>query len=818
MSNVTGQSNIVRSSIYCLLMKGVSFALLAAVGMVTASARAEIVENTSVSGPKTTVRYALWGGADEVASTRNLAQRFVKTHPDIRLDIGVYPWGQYWAKLQTQMASGLAPDVMQFFSGSFGVWVARGALMPLDKLAEKSAYRLDDFFPVTIENCRWNNHLYALPTDIAGWSVVYSTDLLEQSGIPKSEWPKSDQSLSWEQFQSLAKKLTLRNPDGTVAQYGMSAGQNWNLTISGKDGSDFVDRPVDPTRSTVAGNDRLAKSLIELFQSEYGDATTLGPKPLSAGAFTVNSDSLLLNSKIAMGTTGPWALKELKNAGVHFGLTPVPHGTGDHALINVNSLAIFAGCKHPDEAWEFVQYMTSNQVTGERASRLGGIPPRKGAVQSFLKNEYGIPGCEAFIHDMSVASPALTAGITTVAKVRDDWLSGTEETIAGEYERRLAALPKPISSQKYAQFVSGMNTFIEKCVRDRLPNLDSGIRAAIQEDQPKHSSAFVRQVLPAATLIGNLLLAGFYLRGISRERQDDSAKATSRITRGGALFLTPWLIGLTCFVVGPILASVLLSFTNWNMISSPQWVGFQHYLDLASDAKFLTGIRITFTYAAIAIPISLAGGLFTAGLLTTGIRGADFFKALIYFPALFTGAETAVLWTNMLNKDHGVLNYILSWLHISGPDWMDSGHAFYSVLLMNVFWVGGAMIVYYAGMKQIPQALFEAAELDGASAARKFRSITIPMLSPVILFMVVMTTIGSFQVFTPALFFAGSSTEIGAPNDSLRFYAVNIYDKAFNNLQMGEACCYAIILFLIIFAITYGQLKLAKRFVHTEAN
>jgi multiple sugar transport system permease protein len=128
------------------------------------------------------------------------------------------------------------------------------------------------------------------------------------------------------------------------------------------------------------------------------------------------------------------------------------------------------------------------------------------------------------------------------------------------------------------------------------------------------------------------------------------------------------------------------------------------------------------------------------------------------------------------------------------------------------------MIIYYAGMKQIPQSLYEAADLDGATLARKFLKITIPLLSPVILFMVVMTTIGSFQVFTPALFFATDSTQIGSPNDALRFYSVNIYDQAFNNLKMGEACSYAIVLFLIIFAITFVQLRVARRFVYSEVS
>lgn len=800
-------------------MKRGLHALSAAVAMSLAvSARAEIVEDATFTGPKTTIRYALWGGADEVTQARGFALGFVKKHPEIRLDVGVYPWGQYWAKLQTQMASGLAPDVMQFYSGSFGVWVARGALMPLDGLVKESGYDLSDYFPVTIENCRWDNRLYALPTDIAIWSLVYSTDILEQSGISRGDWPSSKEPMTWEAFQSLTKRLTLRKPDGGYAQYGMAAGQNWNLTVAGKDGADFVDRPVNPTRSTVLGNEGLAKSLIDLYQSQYGDRATLGNKPLAAGAFTVNSDTLLINPKFAMGTTGPWALRELKQAGVHFGLTPVPRGPKDHALINVNSLGMYVGCKHVKEAWTFIKYMASAEVTGERGAKLQGIPPRKAAVDAFIHNQYQIEGCEAFVHDLSVASPTMTTDSTGIVKARDDWMGATEEILDAEYDKRLAQLPKPISASDYAKFVGGMNAFVESTIRERLPKLDQDISGAINDATPRSPRPLVRFALPLVAAILLILGAGAYLKGVGKERAGDVSNVAEgrKTSSAGYGFIGPWLFGFCCFVFGPILAAVALSFTDWNMISAPHWVGFQHYLDLPKDAKFLIGLKTTFTYALFVIPISLCGGLFTAGLLASGIRGSNFFKALIYFPALFTGAETAVLWTNMLNKQHGVLNYILSWFHIDGLDWMDSTHAFYSVILMNVFWVGGAMIVYYAGMKHIPQTLYEAADLDGASAPRKFRSITIPMLSTVILFMVVMTTIGSFQVFTPALFFASSSTDIGSPSDALRFYSVNIYDQAFNNLKMGQACCYAIILFVIIFAITFLQLKVARKFVYTE--
>ncbi|HWD40663.1 MAG TPA: extracellular solute-binding protein [Fimbriimonas sp.] len=784
------------------------------------SSRAEIVENRSFSGPKTTIRYALWGGADEVGTARLFCQQFVKLHPEVRLDVAVYPWGQYWAKLQTQMASGLAPDVMAFYSGSFGEWVARGALYPLDDLAKQSGFTVKDYYPQAIENCSWDGKLFTIPTDIAIWSMVYSTDRLEESGIPKSEWPRADKAMTWDEFLKLSKRLTLRGADGKIVQYGMSAGQEWDLAMCGMYGGSFVDRPVNPTKSTAANNEALIRGFTELFQNQYADSTTLGAAPLSAGAFTNNSDTILISPKFAMGTTGPWALRQLRDAGVQFGVTPMPQGPHPHNLISVNSAGIYAHSKHVKEAWEFVAFLTSGDREKEVGLRMKGIPSLISATPYLIHNSYNIPGAEAFLEDLKIAEPTMTADATAIVSARDNWLNSTDEAIEAEHDARLGSLPKTngkVSAADYQKYVAAMNDFIAKTVRRRMPEMDANLSKAIYEDHLPPPTPLVKFVLPLLAVLGLIGVGAVYVRGVGKTRQSEAAGLEGeKVGKTGYWFISPWLIGFSCFVLGPILAAVALSFTDWNMIRSPHWIGFQNYLQMATDKNFLIGLKVTFLYALLVIPISLLGGLFTAGLLTMKIRGTDLFKAIIYFPALFTGAETAVLWTNMLNKEHGVLNYILSWLHISPVDWMDARHAFFSVILMNVFWIGGAMIIYYAGMKQIPAALYEAAELDGATVSRKFLSITIPMLSPVILFMVVMTTIGSFQVFTPALFFTDSSASIGSPDNSLRFYAVNIYDKAFNNLEMGGACSYAIVLFLIIFAITFVQLKLANRFVHSE--
>jgi multiple sugar transport system permease protein len=785
-------------------------------------APAEIVENLNATGPKVTVRYAIWGGADEVTTARGFCKRFVQLNPNIRVDVAVYPWGQYWAKLQTQMASGLAPDVMAFYSGSFGVWVSRGALLSLDQLAKQTGFKKEEYEPAAIENCSWNGHLYTVPTDIAIWSLVYSTDRLEESGIPRSQWPSNTRPMSWDAFNILADKLTLNNGDGTVAQYGMSAGQNWDLSMIGIFGGDFVDRPVNPTRSVVAGNEKLIRGLDEIFDHQYAQESTMGSVPLSNGAFAASSDTALLSPKFCMGTTGPWALKELKDGGVHFGLAPLPEGTRPHTMINVNSVAIYSHSQHPMEAWRFASFLGAidqEQVVGKT---LKGIPTLKAALPSFLNNQYGIKGCEAFLHDLSTSEPAISPDNTSIQSARDDWLTSVEGEIEAEHDSKLGSLPKAggkISAQDRAAFATSMKSFIDSTIRGRLPELDHKLGMAFAEDHPRPASPFVRFVLPILGAFALCISAIFYIKTVGKSRTEGASPGGSkRDGAAGYLFISPWLFGLCCFTLGPILAAIALSFTNWNMISPPVWVGAKHYLELPQDSKFLIGIKNTFAYALFVIPISLVGGLFTAGLLTARIRGSAIFKAIIYFPALFTGAETAVLWVNMLNKDHGVFNAILGWFGIAPVDWMDSHHAFMSVVFMNFFWIGGAMLIYYAGMKQIPESLYEAAELDGATMTRRFLQITIPLLSPVILFMVVITTIGAFQVFTPALFFAPNSTSIGAPDDSLRFYAVNIYDKAFNNLQMGEACSYAIVLFLIIFTITVIQLKLASRFVHSETS
>jgi len=812
MSTRCARRALFKSNLCSVAMVGIVMSAL-----MNVTALAELFQNNSYSAPKTTIKYAMFGGAGEVAITEQICRMFVEENPDVSVDAVVYPWAQYWTKVQVQAASGLAPDVITLYSGNIGLWVENGAILPLDEFMRDSGFKREDYYAAAMDVCTWHGLQYCMPLEISVRTLVYSADRFEERGIPRDQWPAPDKPISWQRFKDLAAQLTFRNPDGTISQYGMASGQLWNQTMYRMFGGDMLDGAVEPNRPTVAGNEKFFQGVAEVFRMQYTDRTMLGLHGLSAGGVE-NVETLLISPRFAMATTGPWALVTMKQAGVNFRFAPMPENVYPSQLINVNAVGIYSHSKNPRQAWRFIRFLASQEAQSLVGRKLKGVPALISAKDAFIHNEFGIEGCEAFLCQLPIAVPEVTSSKAFVTAEVSKWGERLEQRFAVEYESKYKSLPRPkgvISAGDYAKFTVDMNTFIENTVRQELPILDNDLRAAFERSKmppPDFKSKFF---FPGIALSAMTCLVVFYVMCVRKYNAMPRAGYRSN-NAAGLLCVSPWLFGFLCFSLLPILAAIYLSLTDWNMIRPPVYVGLRNYFHLISDDFFRIGLMKTFKYAALVIPISLAGGLFTAGLLTCNIRGAAFFKSIIYFPSLFADAAAAVLWVNMFNRDYGVINNLLSYVGISPINWMDAAHAFYAIILMNFFWIGSSMIIYYAGMKQIPASLYEAAEIDGAGPVRKFISITIPMLSPVIMFMVVITTIGAFQVFTPALFFSPDAAHLGSPADSLRFYSVNIYNEAFNYLRMGNACCYAVILFILIFVITMVQMKLAKRFVHSE--
>ena len=414
--------------------------VLALVLSVPATA-AEYVENRDYTGAKTTIRYAMWGGANEVEMGRTICQRFVEEHPEIRIEVAVYPWGQYWAKLQTQAASGLAPDVISVFSGQVGIWINHGALLPLNPLIEASGLDLNKYHKVALDNYTWDGQLFAFPMEIALATLIYSIDRLEQSGIPPEDWPKAETAMSWTDFKKLAKKLTLRHPDGSIAQYGMSSGAwDWNGILFRLYGGEMVDRLVNPTRATVLNNEPLAKGIVEIFQTMYGDRFHASREVTSTAGFA--GDSLLLSPKFAMSYVGPWSLAALRQSGVRFGLAPPPHGPHPSQLISTNGVGIYSGSRHPQEAWALIRFMASQAVQPIYGKRLKGVPVLKSAADALIDNDFGIKTTEAYLADLGIARPVLSSGNTYIGAAVTKWVQQTERIFDNKYDRRLGQLPR----------------------------------------------------------------------------------------------------------------------------------------------------------------------------------------------------------------------------------------------------------------------------------------------------------------------------------------------------------------------------------------
>lgn len=292
----------------------------------------------------------------------------------------------------------------------------------------------------------------------------------------------------------------------------------------------------------------------------------------------------------------------------------------------------------------------------------------------------------------------------------------------------------------------------------------------------------------------------------------------------GWLFASPWIIGFLLFTAGPMLFSLYASFTRYNIIAAPTWIGLDNYERLfTNDPLFLKSLSNTFWMVAIRIPVVMLASLSIALLLNAGVPGERTFRTIIYLPNVLSGIAAIFLWQWILSP-RGLFNEALAFFGIRGPAWFsDPVWTKPGMVIMGLWWIGGNVLIYLAGLKGIPRELYDAAAIDGAGRWKTIRNITLPLLTPTIFFEVVTAIIGTFQIFTTAFILSGKDYALGGPRQSMLFYVLYLYNRAFGKvgaggLQMGYASAMAWILFIIILVITLIQLRLARRWVYYETD
>lgn len=301
----------------------------------------------------------------------------------------------------------------------------------------------------------------------------------------------------------------------------------------------------------------------------------------------------------------------------------------------------------------------------------------------------------------------------------------------------------------------------------------------------------------------------------ARERRRSRTQRSRSLT--GLAFAAPYLVGFVVFIAYPVLASLRYSFTDFNLFQAPHFVGLSNYREMLGDERLIQSLVNTAYITVVGVPTSLALALAGAHVLNLPVRGQPLYRALLYLPTIVPVVVAGYLWRWLFNAQYGAIAQLLSFLHLPQPLWLDDPDwTRPAVILMSLWTVGGAMLIYLAALRDVPADLYEAASLDGAGAWGKFRHVTWPVLSPVTLFQVIVLLIAYVQIFTQPYVLTQTrlNTTNAGPDDTLLSYTVYLYQTAFSGLRMGYASAMAWVLFLLTMAVTLLMLRSSRRWVH----
>ena len=743
------------------------------------------------------------GGPEEDAIVEESLERFEAEHPGIRVRrVNPGDAGSFYTKLQTMLVAGEPPDVFYVGAERLANFAELGLLAELDEFvaaetseAPDTALDLADFFPATVDAFRYDGarvgggSLYGIPKDFTTVGFYLNLDLFKKAGIavPGDDW-------TWDEFIEIARRLG-EVPEATGAEF-----VTWPFVVrtylwtEGVDviGDDFDDLRFDDPK-VVAALERLRS-----WRHDEENTLTSGRSRVASGSAVFQTGRVGMVGPFgrwvvpAYSTLTPDPAKPDGDIQFEWDFRPLPRGSERANVILTVAWAIADRCAHKPEAWELVKFLTSAENQAAQ-SRLGlAVPTRRAVAES-----------EAFL-DASVP-PANDRA----------YLDAAEFARVAEW---------PVDPRFEQLFGSRMDQGLRSgdlTVAEAAEDFESNWRRI--RESPLASDDRPSMPWNALALAGAIVAAAIVLWiAVVLRRRPGEPRAAAAEERAGLLLAAPWLVGFAIFMAFPIAMSLVLSLAKWNGMSTlgeAAFVGFDNYRELlVHDRRMHTSLRVTAYYALLAVPLGQVVALAAAILLNTKVPLIGTFRAALYLPSVLAGVGTAVLWRWVFDGENGLMNAALAPLvaafGLEPPQWFGADAAWAgppAFAIMSLWTVGGSMLIYLAGLQGIPKDLHEAASIDGAGAWRRFRSVTLPMLSPVILFNLIVSVIGSFQVFTQAFVMTG-----GEPGDLTRFYVLYLFNLGFESYEMGYASAMAWILLLVVLAMTTLLLRGSRGFVHYE--
>ena len=731
-------------------------------------------------------------------------------------------------RLLCAVAGGDPPDVVWFDRFAVGEWAARGAFRSLQDFLERDlAERPDDpmtlhperFFPPCWQESLYNGELFGVPSDTDNRALYYNLDILEKyqdelipAGCTDPDDPaKVGPPRTWAQLRAATRIMTEHDAAGILRQVGFipNFGNSWLYIYGWLNGGAFM---TEDGRTCTINAPEIVDAIA--YMTELYDLMG-GAEEVMAFQSALQTGDLdpFVSGKVAMKVDGDWFLPTIANRKreFRFGVVPAPapEGKPRFGWCGGWAFVIPKGTKHPEEAWCFIKYLVSrrayeirNDAEAEQIRGAGSIfVPRMSsrmditewAMEHYL---YSDPTVEQTFKDgmrvfVGILPQSKFRPVTPVGQIL--WNEQVRAMEGGIYRNYY-----PDDVRRNAQESADRSTAIVQTELDR-------IYTPVQYPELRWTPIVIAYALVLA--MGIAILFWRFNRSVTARGY------FRREFYAGYAFATPWFAGFLVFGGGPLVFSLFMSFCQYDVMSPPEFVGLKNYVAIfTADRLFYKSLWNT-VFMAVGIPLGMAVSLGIALLLNYEVRGMTVYRTLFYLPAIMPAVAASILWIWIFNPNEGILNALLARAGIEGPAWLQNRFwAKPSLILMMLWGSGAGMIVWLAGLKGIPKQLYEAAELDGAGRVRSFFNITLPMLSPYILFNMVMGLIATFQIFTQAYIMTQ-----GGPVDSTLFYAYNLFNNAFRYMRMGYASALAWILFAIILVLTIIQLQLSQKWVYYES-
>ena len=756
------------------------------------------------------------------------------------------------------VAGGMPPDLILFDRYAVSEWAARGAFTRLDKFVAREssnpapdAIRPENFYKSCWDEVVYDNPtthergIYGIPEHVDDRALFYNKDLLKRGGFVDARG-EAQPPRTWDELEQMAIKLTERDARGRITQLGFAPnfGNAWLYLYSWMNGGQFMSEDrrhctlnSPPVVQALAWMTRVYDSLGGA-QKEFAFEGTAQSGQRSAPPGELD---LFVQGKVAMKIDGYWTFPEVlaqygENVNYAVTVPPLPAGQvatekSAYSWVSGWCYAIPSTARQKEAAWELLKFMCSRharEIIGEserlRLQSIGRIyVPTQNANRHI--NEWAF---QKYI----ASDPTIPAKLRNGVKLLNDLIDTSPfrpVTPVGQllFNEQKRATENAIFHKKSAQDALNESTIVVQGALDRALSPPRGVVV------PWKYFLVVYFVLIVATAIGiylwetRLHFGNLEGRALSRPKFRDAtedvppphsqvAHVQNHYSRpqwaGGWLCASPWIIGFILFTGGPILFAVIVSFCDYDILNPARFVGLANYRWMFSRDPLFWKVLGNTVYMVVGIPFGMALSLGIALLLNLEVRGVAIWRTFFYLPSIVPAVASSILWIWIFNPQIGLLNNVLAAFGIHGPNWLQDEHTSkIALILMGLWSAGGGMIIWLAGLKGISASYYEAAALDGANVWQRFRTITLPLLTPYIFFNLIMGLIATLQIFTQSFIMTQ-----GGPIDSTLFYAYHLFNHAFRFLQMGYASALGWFLFLAVFALTLLQLKLSKRWVHYE--